>query len=175
MDFTFTSTEETAATRVPFYEDARADFAPYYASGKSVKIAKQEVTAELSKLGGVVLAFREGFFGEGRAKRYGYEIDFLLRDPAGRDHRGVLRVAGLPMRRETPGKVEQVRVQALLNVRDWLKAAVTQPVFQPGAGHPLLMHLLVDGRRTVAEYIATSNRLPALAAGDVVDGEFNEG
>ena len=168
MDFTFTSTEETTAGRTPFYEDARADFAPYYASGKSVKVARQEVAAELGKLGGVALAFREGFFGEGRGKRYGYEIDFLLRD-----HRGVLRVAGLPMRRETPAKVEQCRVQALLNVRDWLKAAVTQPIFQPGAGHPLLMHLLVDGKRTVADYIA-GGRLPALAAGDVEDGEFSE-
>lgn len=169
MDFTFTSTEETAATRVPFYEDARADFAPYYASGKSVKIAKQEVTAEFSKLGGVVLAFREGFFGEGRAKRYGYEIDFLLFE-----RRGVLRVAGLPMRRETPAKIEQVRVQGLLNVRDRLKAAVTQPVFEPGAGHPLLMNLLVDGRRTVSDWIAERGRLPELADGDVADGEFSE-
>ena len=50
MDFTFTSTEETTAGRVPFYEDARADFAPYYASGKSVKVAKQEMAGELSKL-----------------------------------------------------------------------------------------------------------------------------
>ena len=174
MDFTFTSTEETAATRVPFYEDARADFAPYYASGKSVKVGKQEVAAELAKLDGVVIAFREGFFGEGRGRRYGYEIDFLLHDPAGRDHRGVLRVAGLPMRRETEAKREQVRVQALLNVRDWLKVNVTKPVFQPGAGHPLLMNLLVDGRRTVGEYLAAGGRLPALAAGDVVDGEFSE-
>ena len=174
MDFTFTSTEETTAGRVPFYEDARADFAPYYASGKSIKVAKQEVAVELSKLDGVVLAFREGFFGEGRGRRYGYEIDFLLRDPAGRDHRGLLRVAGLPMRRETPAKVEQVRVQALLNVRDWLKAAVTQPVFQPGAGHPLLMNLLVDGRRTVAEYLGAGGHLAALAEGDVIEGEFRQ-
>ncbi len=34
MDFTFTSTEEITAARVPFYEDARADFAPYYARAK---------------------------------------------------------------------------------------------------------------------------------------------
>jgi hypothetical protein len=169
MDFTFTSTEETAAGRTPFYEDARADFAPYYASGKSVKVAKQEVAAELGKLGGVVIAFREGYFGEGRGKRYGYEIDFLLHD-----RRGVLRVAGLPMRRETPAKTEQVRVQALLNVRDQLKVDVTRPVFQPMAGHPLLMHLLVDGRRTVPEYIAQRGRLPELAAGEVVEGEFSE-
>lgn len=171
MDFTFTSTEETTAGRVPFYEDARADFAPYYASGKSVKVAKQEVAAELGKLGGVVIAFREGFFGEGRGRRYGYEIDFLLHDPAGRDHRGVLRVAGLPMRRETPAKREQVRVQALLNIRDWLKAAVTQPVFQPGAGHPLLMNLLVDGQRTVSDFIIVTGRLPGLGDGRNGEGQ----
>lgn len=169
MDFTFTSTEPTAATSVPYYEDARADFAPYYASGKSIKVAKAEVTAELGKLGGVVVAFREGFFGEGRGRRYGYEIDFLLHE-----RRGLLRVAGLPMRRETEAKREQVRVQALLNVRDWLKAAVTQPVFQPLSGHPLLMHLLVSNNCTVADYIIERGRLPALAAGDVVDGEFSE-
>jgi hypothetical protein len=50
---------------------------------------------------------------------------------------------------------------------------VTQPIFQPSAGHPLLMHLLVDGKRTVADYIA-GGRLPELAAGEVVEGEFSE-
>lgn len=170
MDFTFTQTDGQPAANIPFYEDARSDFAPYYASGKSVKVAKNEVTAELTKLGGVVLAIREGFYGDVRKKRYGYEIEFLLFD-----RRGIIRVAGLPMRRETPAKREQVRVQALLNVRDWLKAMVTQPVFQPGAGHPLLMNMLVDGRRTVADYIAAQGQLPQLAAGsDVVDGEFRE-
>lgn len=168
MAFAFTSTEPAAATSVPYYEDARADFAPYYSSGKSVKVARAEVAAEVAKLGGVVIAFREGFYGQ-KPRRYGYEIEFLLHD-----RRGVLRVAGLPMRRETPAKVEQVRVQALLNVRDWLKAAVTKPVFQPGSGHPLLMNLLVDGRRTVADWIAQHGRLPELTAGDVVDGEFSE-
>ena len=175
MDFTFTSTEPAGPVNVPFYEDARADFAPYYRSQKTVKAAKTEVAAELAKLGGAVVAFREGFFGHKpkrygeKSLRYGYEIDFLLYE-----RRGVLRVAGLPLRSETPAKIEQVRVQALLNVRDWLKAAVTQPVFQPGAGHPLLMHMLVDGKRTVADYIAQSGRLTALAAGDVADGEFSE-
>lgn len=172
MNFTFTSTEATSAAAVPFYEGARADFAPYYASGKSVKVAKAEVAAELAKLGGAVIAFHEGYFGD-RPRRYGYEIDFLVGE-----RRGLLRVAGLPMRRESPAKIEQVRVQALLNVRDWLKAAVTQPVFQPGAGHPLLMHLLVDGRRTVADYIAQAGRLPELPRGSaddtVVDSEFRE-
>lgn len=168
MDFTFTATDKSATTAVPYYEDARADFAPYYRSGKSVKVAKTEVSAELTKLDAVVIAFREGFFGQ-KPRRYGYEIEFLLYD-----RRGVLRVAGLPMRRETPAKIEQVRVQALLNVRDWLKVAVTKQVFQPGSGHPLLMNMLVDGRRTASDWIAERGRLPELAGGDVVDGEFSQ-
>lgn len=169
MDFTFTLTDEpSSAAKVPYYEDARADFAPYYSSEKKIATAKSEVTAELAKLDGGVIAFREGYFGQ-RPKRYGYEIEFLLHD-----RRGVLRVAGLPMWSETETKRRRVLVQALLNVRDWLKVATTQQVFQPMAGHPLMMHLLVDGRRTVADYIAARSRLPELAAGDVVDGEFNE-
>lgn len=89
-----------------------------------------------------------------------------------------MRVAGLPMRHsETKTKVEQVKAQALLNVRDWLRSAHTQQTFQPGMGHPLMMNLLVDGKRTIADYITSQGRLPQLAAGsggDVVDGEFRE-
>lgn len=172
MDFTFTATEQPA-TKAPFYEDARADFAPYYRSKKTIKAAQAEVAAELAKLGGAIVAFREGYFGQTQ-RRYGYEIEFVLYDK-----RGVLRVAGLPIRsyNESAAKIQQVRVQALLNVRDWLKATITQQVFQPQAGHPLMMHLFVDDRRTVADYIAQSSRLPALSSGEnneVVDGEFTE-
>ena len=76
MDFTFTPTDNSATTSVPYYEDARADFAPYYRSQKSVKTAKAEAAEELAKLGGVVVAFREGYFGH-KPRRYGYEIEFL--------------------------------------------------------------------------------------------------
>lgn len=156
MDFTFTATKE-APSLVPWYEDARADFAPYYRSQKTAKTAKSEVAAEMEKLGAILIAFREGYFGQRPKVRHGYEIDFLLGN-----HRGVLRVAGLPLRRETPVKVEQVRVQALLNVRDWLKVAVTQMVFRPGAGHPLLMDLLTGPSRTVSDYIISTGELPRL-------------
>lgn len=175
MDFTFTATNETRVTAsVPLFEDASADYAPYYKSRMTIREAMAAVREEFIKLNASVLSFREGHFGTGRQRRYGYEIPFLLH---GRE--GVVRVAGLPMRSETRLKIERVKVQALLNVRDWLKAAVTQPVFQPGAGHPLMMHLLVDGKRTMAEAIMESGRLPgmpALGAGEeeIVQGDFRE-
>ena len=165
-DFTFTPTGAATAAKVPYYEDARADYAPYYNSQKTINVAKKEVAEELAKLGGVILSFRDGYYGS-KPRRYGYEITFLLHE-----QRGVLRVAGLPMYRETETKKRHVLVQALLNVRDWMKTAVTQPVFQPMAGHPLMMHLLVDERRTVGEVLIQQSRIPSLAAGDVVDGEF---
>lgn len=164
MDFNFTPTGAAAAAKVPYYEDARADYAPYYNSQKTINAAQREVAEELAKLGGILLAFREGFYGI-KPRRYGYEITFLLHE-----QRGVLRVAGLPMYRETDTKKRHVRVQALLCVRDWLKAAVTQLVFQPLAAHPLMDHLLIAEGRTVGDVMTQQSRIPAL--GDVVEGEF---
>lgn len=165
-DFAFTPTGATTTAKVPYYEDARADYAPYYNSQKTINAAQKEVAEELVKLGGVVMAFREGFYGS-KPRRYGYEIAFLLHE-----QRGVLRVAGLPMYRETETKKRHVQVQALLNVRDWLKTAVTQLVFQPLAAHPLMDHLLIDAQRTVGDVMTQQSRIPALGVGDVVDGEF---
>ncbi|MCA9872175.1 MAG: hypothetical protein KC441_00910 [Anaerolineales bacterium] len=169
-DFVFTPSAEQTAVSIPFYEDAEASAAPYYSSTKTVRQAKTEVTEELVKLGAGILAFQEGHFGQRPRKRYGYQIQFNYRGAV-----GVIRVAGLPMRSETSRKVERVRVQALLNVRDWLKASVTQAVFSPGS-NPLMMNLLVDGRHTLAEYIQERGALqiPAVSDNNVVDGEFVE-
>lgn len=169
--YTFTPTDDPDEVKVIFYEDARADYAPYYSSSKSVDDAKKEVLAELSKLGAGVLAFQEGVYGD-KPKRYGYQITFNLKGLT-----GVIRVAGLPMKKPSDSKKDAVRAQALLNVRDWLKASVTQPVFSPGS-HPLLMNLLVDGRRTMAEAIMEDGHLPALLTGGQPpkpDGEIVEG
>lgn len=88
----------------------------------------------------------------------GYVIHFSLQGGP-----GAIRVAGLLIRLENEKKIKQVRVQALLNVRDWLKAAVTSQVFAPG-NNVLYQHLLVDGQRTVADMFATGN-MPMLAEG----------
>jgi hypothetical protein len=160
--WSFTPTENAPTDSgivIPFFEDARADFAPYYSSDKSEQAARSEVQDELLKLGGLAVNFQGGYFTIADHKRYGYSIHFKLYSaPA------VIRVAGLPIRKETPRRIEQVRIQALLNVRDWLKAAVTTQIFTP-AGHPLTPFLLVDGRRTFIELMeeyARSGSLPQL-------------
>ncbi len=154
--------EQTPAAKlvVPFIEDARTDYAPYYSSKKTIAEVQGEIAAELGKLGGFVNMYLPGYFGD-KPKRYGYEIRFSFKGAP-----GLIRVAGLPMRSETPTKKNQVAVQALCNVRDWLKMLVTQQVFMPGS-EPLMQYLLVDGRdgqKTLAEYLLETGRLPLLAA-----------
>lgn len=168
-DFRFTPTEEQAE-EIPFFEDARADYAPYYSSGKTIEQAKSEVIHELAKLDAQPIGVTEGFFGD-NPKRHGFEIKFYLHGAT-----GLIRVAGLPVRSYTKTKLRTVKVQALLNVRDWLKAAVTQPVFSPGS-HPLIMNMLVPGTdRPLGDLIMEKGMLALEpgAAEEVIDAEFTE-
>lgn len=156
----FNFTPETIATpdiKPPFIEDARADFAPFYSTKKSVADVQGEISAELGKLGGLVNQFRSGWFGE-KPRRYGYEILFTFKGSP-----GLIRVARLPMRTETPTKKEQVAVQALCIAREWIKQMVTAKIFMPGT-EPLLQYVLVEGSMTLADYMMTNNKLPLLAA-----------
>jgi hypothetical protein len=168
-DFHFTPTQSSGArVDVPFLEDARADYAPHYRSGVSIAQAQQQVTTELSKLGAGVLAFQEGYFGIGKDRRFGYVIRFSYGGV-----QGAIRVAGLPMRAGvTEKKKAQVLVQALMNVRDWLKASVTARVFNPHSD-PLVQYLLVDGQKTLVQAMYDSGRMPLLEA-PAIDGEIVE-
>lgn len=165
MDFTFTPDETPTGPVIPFYEDARANLAPYYASNKSMPVAMSEVMQEFTKLDAGGVAFKRGYYTVGGQKRYGFVITFTLRDKD-----GLIRVAGLPIRRENPQKIEAVRLQALLNVRDWLKALVTQQTFTAG-GAPLLPYLLVAPGQTVEDYILSTGKL--LPAGAVYEAEYS--
>ena len=168
MSFNFTPTDTDTSVKVPFFEDARADFAPYYSSrqdGWTIKRAQAAVSEEMGKLKGGVVAFREGVFSD-KGQRYGYQIDFVMEGATGR-----LNIAGLPIRSNlTPKKIESVRIQALLNMRDWLKTAITSMVFSPG-NNPLIPHLLGPGGRTMAEFIAERASLDMpLLVGEIVEG-----
>ena len=149
MTFTFTPDETAAPYEVPDLEDARADFAPFYTTEKTIAQAQSEVSLEMTKLGGILTHFTPGIFQVDGRKRYGYLIHFIFDNK-----RGVLRLAGLPMRTETPKKTQQARTQALLNLGMWLKALVTQRIFM-ATPHPLFFHLLVNDDQTVGDYVTT--------------------
>lgn len=182
MSFEFLEDDKTNTRlhiRVPYFEDARANFAPYYASAAAAKPEKRKrllvdsqdaVGAELAKLGGVVTRIRAILAKENSQRRYGFLIEFEYRGVP-----GVLHVVGLPMKSaETPLKVLGVQVQALLNVRDWLKAAVTNQVFAPG-GDVLIPYLLVDGERTFAQYVRDMKQLPPAPAIQKLDIVIEKG
>lgn len=154
----FSPFTDVTVVSVPYIEDARADCAPGYATGKSEAALQSEISGAIAQLGGGATVFVAGVFeDEKRRKRYGYEVRFALgANPA------LIRVAGLPMRKETAAKRRQVQIQALFVVRDWLRAAVTSRVFTPGFS-PLLQFMLVPGtQRTVDEYMIQAGNLPDL-------------
>lgn len=164
-DFDFIPDKQEPSLTIPYFEDARADFAPYYSSTKSLDAARSEIVSELVKLDAVLIGFQPGHFLVNSKKRYGFIIRFLY---SGKE--GLIRVAGLPIRNETANRIAATRLQALLNVRDWLKALVTQQIFTAGAS-PLLSHLLVNGDQTVGDYILSTGKLLP-APDEIVEGHY---
>jgi hypothetical protein len=166
--------EQQAEMCVPFLEDARADYAPYYDPRDwSVGKAQAAVSAEFSKLGAGITRFQEGNFTIHAQMRRGYNIEFVWNGVKGR-----IVVAGLPIQMQaTEKKLQKAKIQALLNVRDWIKAAVTARIFSPGE-HPLVPHLILEDGRTIAEQMMESMGLPQLPTGsqvEVIDGEVIKG
>lgn len=163
-EFNFTPTSVTTGlVNVPFFEDARADFAPYYdIRTKSLLDAQQEIIVEMAKLGAGMITFEEGYFGA-NPQRYGYRIQFRYGNAV-----GLVRAAGLPIRHQvTDKKTFRVKLQALLNVRDWLKSTVTGMVFAPNTDI-LIPHLLVnpDSDITIADHIRSQGNIPQLTSGN---------
>lgn len=155
----FEAETKSPTIHIPDFEDARSDFAPYYdIRNVLISSATNQVSAELDKLGAIVLSIVRGSYTtpDGR-KRSGFEIYFGFGGA-----QGLIRVAALPFRGEaTKQKEIKASIQALYNVRDWLKAAVTAQVFSPGSSI-LIPFLLVDGKHTVADYIHSTGNLPRL-------------
>lgn len=164
--FKFTPMDEVdgaESIRVPYWEDARADIAPYYSLRDwTLADMMKAVEVEFSKLGAGIRRFRYGVFDIEEQERHGFQIEFVWKGVKGR-----IVVAGLPMRGEiTDTKLLKVKLQALAVTRDWIKAAVTAQVFSPGA-HPLVPHLILPDGTTMAENVAKVTRLPNLPGGTI--------
>lgn len=170
MQRIFVPDKDEQGIKVPFYEDARADYAPYYDVKSNLKEAEGMVLAELAKLGAGGF-FEYGYFKRGAEIRYGCELRFSYRSG-----NGLIRVAGLPMRGGvTKLKIEKVRVQTLRNLADWFKTAVTFEIFSD-QGVALVPFMLIDGpqgQTTVRDALFKEGALPQLTSG-VVNGEVVE-
>jgi hypothetical protein len=171
FDFTPIENDKDDSLAVPFLENARADFAPYYTADQhswTVAKAKVALESELGKLSATVSRYREGDFTIAGQVRRGYQIEFIWKGVRGR-----IMVAGLPIEKTTTDvKLNKAKIQALLNVRDWIKVAITARIFSPGE-HPLISHLILKNGRTTAEQLLDSMHLPQLPAGEfeIIEGE----
>lgn len=165
MNWSFTPESKDNQIAAPWFEDARANIAPYYSVKTTLKQAQALATAEFGKLNAIVTAFQPGKFAVNGRDRYGYIIEFIMNNAPGR-----MTVAGLPMKSYKAVKENRVRIQCLLNVRDWLKAAVTMQVFSPDTS-PLIPYLLVKGADgqdyTLADLVMSRGQLPMLASQSV--------
>jgi hypothetical protein len=169
MEFIPDDNKQADEVIVPFLEDARADFAPFYSSNKTIKQATAELEKEMAKLGASVLRVQSGKFSVNGKTRLGYLIEFSLYGV-----KGQLTVAALPIRKPTPTKENQARVQALLNVVQWIQSMVTKRVFSPGA-NPLIPYLLAADGRQILETLATSALLQLTAPqSDIVEAEIED-
>lgn len=159
MAFQFTPIgSEKQVISTPYFEDARADFAPFYATSKKPEQVQKEITQELAKLQGYGVRFVEGRFEEGKLRRWGYEVYFNFNGAPGK-----FRVAGLPMRHEDGKKRQRVLAQALCICREWVKSMVTTKVFIPGTV-PLAQYLLVNPQGdTYTDFIMSRGKLPELS------------
>jgi hypothetical protein len=143
---------------VPFIEDATGDTAPNYSTKRTIAGAQSELSRWIGKNGGIVtgmlpVKFSNTIAGK-NVVRYGYVVNFIFVGGA----RGQMHVAGLPIRKETPAKKDQVLAMALLNRAELFKTAFTTRVHDPHS-NPLIQYLLVDDKHTVAQMVIEKQQL----------------
>lgn len=140
---------------IPFWEDAsNADGVRGYTTGKSIRELKALITGDFGKIGGSVIDFVDGKNLAGT--RYGYQINFTFRGAPGR-----LVVMALPIRKETPTKINKAKRHALISVHARLESQYNTALVMPG-DVPLMPWLLNAEGQTMIEYLQEVGSVPAL-------------
>lgn len=157
MTFTFRVDKDALKTAdILYFEDANATNSQYHESHKrrSLEDAQDQVRRAFARLGGAVVSFVPVVFEN--PDRVGYLIEFVFRGGA----YGQFPVAGLPIRSNTAEvRKTHARVQALMVAADILDANANAQRHIP-LSNPLLLHLMVDGKQTIAQMIAERQELP---------------
>lgn len=141
------------APQMPYFEDATADNSQFHRARRTVEEAQQEVRNAIARLGGAIVQFIPVIFEQ--PTRYGYMIEYVFRGGAF----GQYPVAALPIKSETAHRKDRARVQALLVAAHMLDAAANAQQHMP-LSNPLMLHLLADGKQTIAQMIAERQSLP---------------
>ncbi len=170
MDFIPDEREE--GLTVPFYEDATQTLGIVgHSSSRSEKELRVEIERAMAHLGAGVNGFTSGRFGkDGGPYRYGYVIEFKWQGVDGR-----IQVAGLPIRKETPSRIDKSKRHALYSVMHRLQAQFNSQLVMPG-DVPLVPYLLNEDGQTLMEVIAEQQKFPKLMdpQADIQEGEWRE-
>ena len=168
----FIPDEKDEGLTVPYYEDASNALGVVgYATNRSEKELRVEIERAMAHLGASIQSFQSGRFGpETGPYRYGYVITFRWQGVDGR-----IVVAGLPIRNETPSRIEKTKRHALYSVMLKLESQFNSQLVMPG-DFPLVPYLLNDKGQSLMEAIAQSSNFPALPEpkGDIEEGEWRE-
>jgi hypothetical protein len=156
MSYTFRVDPDALVPNNTLYlEDADASNSQYHTSHqrRTVENAQEEVRRAMARLGGAVIQFIPVIFEN--PERMGYLIEYVFRGGAF----GQFPVAGLPIRSVTDIRKNNARIQALMVAADILDATANAQRHIP-LSNPLLLHLLADGKQTIAQMIASRQELP---------------
>lgn len=169
---------------VPFYEDVTASGGwQGHSTSKSVSSLKSEITASISRLGGLVTGFQRGTFEISEHAREGFQIHYVIEQPDGGMMRGRLDVAALPVRKSTRLRrsYETRRNKSLRMALYMLRNALDGTWFlqQLSPGYAPLMPWMIEANsgksltQLWSESAAMKQLLPS-SGGDFVEGDFEE-
>lgn len=158
--------------KVPYFEEARtADGWQGHTTTKTEKRLKAEIGEAISRLGGMVIGFEEGMFGE----RPGVRILYTL-EVEGQFSKGRLDIAALPVKsyrsQGRKKKLEQSYRMALYMVVMALNGTWFLQQLSPGYA-PLMPWLIGKGDKTISQLWAESAMMSMLLPPPT--DEFTEG
>lgn len=138
---------------VLYFEDANSRNSQYHAVERDIVSSQEQVQRAFARLGGAVIQFIPVIFED--PDRVGYLIEYVFRGGA----YGQFPVAALPIRNPTDVRKDKARRQALMVAADILGANANAQRHIP-LSNPLLLHLLADGKQTIAQMLAERQELP---------------
>ena len=95
----FIPEQTKTAASVPYFEDVSSDAGwQGQTTNKTIATLKSEITASISRLGGMIVGFQKGIFNTDDKSRDGFRIHYTIETPDGKLIPGRIDIAALPTR-----------------------------------------------------------------------------
>lgn len=132
--------------KVPYFEDALAkDGWQGQATRKTINKLQNEIQGSIQRLGGFVIVFQSGTFGE----RAGFRVHIGIANE-GANMPGYIDIAALPSKVDTEKSREKSLKMALYMLREALDGQWLLQQLSPGLA-PLMPFMMADGQRNITQ------------------------